>query len=432
MSRAETAQKMRERLNNEIRRASLDNCVKCNICEATCPVLEATPLFGGPKYSGPQAERYRDGISVDDSIDYCSSCGTCSVVCPQGVQVSEIISLAKAVQKAQNGVPVRDRLITNTVLMGQVMTPVAPIANAALKFKPLRKIMEAVVGIHEDAPMPTAQTQSLQGWLKKRKGPAVKGSRGKVVFFHGCAGGYFETEAVKCAIQVLEYIGYEVIVPKQGCCGLAQQSNGLYEDAEKSVKKLARQLRDAAGITPDDGDVPIISTAGSCGGMLKHEARNYLGIRDDEAVNNVRERVRDISEFLMELYDAGEVEFDFEPLNIKVPYHQPCQVRSQGMGSPAADLMRLIPGLEVVESGRSCCGIAGTYGLKKEKFEVAQKVGKPLFDMVQETAVDSKIAVCDTETCRWQIQKGSGVKTVHPIVLVHKALGLGWTADENK
>ena len=68
-------------------RASLDACVKCTICETQCPVMRVTDLFGGPKYSGPQAERFRkDGQMVDKSIDYCSSCGTCSLVCPQGVR----------------------------------------------------------------------------------------------------------------------------------------------------------------------------------------------------------------------------------------------------------------------------------------------------------------------------------------------------------
>ena len=40
-------------------RDSLDHCVKCTICETYCPVAAATPLFPGPKYVGPQAERFR-------------------------------------------------------------------------------------------------------------------------------------------------------------------------------------------------------------------------------------------------------------------------------------------------------------------------------------------------------------------------------------
>ena len=64
-------------------RGSLDNCVKCTICETFCPVAEATPLFPGPKYAGPQSERYRElGTSVDASLDYCSGCGICTQVCP--------------------------------------------------------------------------------------------------------------------------------------------------------------------------------------------------------------------------------------------------------------------------------------------------------------------------------------------------------------
>ena len=84
--------------------------------------------------------------------------------------------------------------------------------------------------------------------------------------------------------------------------------------------------------------------------------------------------------------------------------------------------MRLIPGRTVVDWGATGCGIAGTYGLKKEKYETAQAVGKPLFDMVKATNPD--LALCDTETCRWQIRKGSGAQVEHPIFLVHQAYGL--------
>lgn len=399
---------------HELSRASLDSCVKCTICETACPVAAVTPLFSGPKYVGPQAERFRNGESVDHSLDYCSSCGACTLACPQGVQIAELNSQARAVMKADH-MPLRDQLITRTTLMGMMMTPVAPIANAALHMKPIRAIVEKVIGLHRDAPMPTAQTQTLQGWLKKRKTPTRVATRGPVVFFHGCAGGYFEVETSKKSIEVLEYLGYEVIVPKQGCCGLAQQSNGLFDQASAAVLKLCDELRSAGK------DLTIVSSSGSCTGMLKHEAHEIMGVSDDK-LKDVATRIRDMMEFLLDLHDAGELPTDFQAIDMTVPYHAPCQLKSQGMGQPAVEVLRLIPGLTVVESGAVCCGIAGTYGLKKEKYDVAQAVGKPLFDMVKRTNPD--LALCDTETCRWQIEQSSGVKTEHPIWMIHKAYGL--------
>ena len=363
---------------------------------------------------GPQAERFRNGESVDHSLDYCSSCGACTLACPQGVQIAELNSQARAVMKADH-MPVRDQLISRTTLMGRFMTPVAPLANAALANRPIRKVVEKVFGVHADAPMPPAQTQTIQGWLKKRKAPTRIPTRGPLVFFHGCAGGYFEVETSKRSIEVLEYLGYEVIVPQQGCCGLAQQSNGLFDQATASILKLCDQLRSAGG------ELTIISSSGSCTGMLKHEAHEIMGVTDDR-LKDVSTRVRDIMEFLLELHEAGELPTDFKPIEMTVPYHAPCQLKSQGMGLPAPEILRLIPGLTVVESGMTCCGIAGTYGLKNEKYEVAQAVGAPLFEMVK--ATNPELALCDTETCRWQIQKSSGVRTEHPIWMIHKAYGL--------
>ena len=398
-----------QRLNRE----SLDHCVKCTICETQCPVAPATPLFSGPKYVGPQAERFRHGESVDHSLDYCSSCGICTLSCPQGVQIAELNSMARAVMKADH-MPIRDFLIGETVLMGKAMTPIAPIANAALNNKPIRIVMEKMIGVHRNAPMPTAQSQSFVSWAKRHQ-PAKPATRGPVVFFHGCAGGYFEVQTSIHTVEVLEHLGYEVIIPTQGCCGLAQQSNGLFTQARKTVRKLCDQLR-AAG-----KDLTIISSSGSCTGMLKHEAHEIMGV-DDPALIDVGSRIRETSEFLMELEDEGTLPHTFQRVDMTVPYHAPCQLKGQGMGMPAIRLLELIPGLKVVESGQACCGIAGTYGLKKEKYDVAQAVGQALFDMVVDTNPD--LAVCDTETCRWQISKSTGVPTVHPISLVHRAYGL--------
>ncbi len=399
---------------HEFARASLDACIKCTICETQCPVAAVTPLFTGPKFVGPQAERFRHGVSVDHSLDYCSSCGTCTLVCPQGVQIAELNSQARAVMKADH-MPIRDRLIGQTVLMGTVMTPVAPLARAVLNNKPLRKVMEAVIGVHADAPMPPAQSQSFESWFARRPAPSGPFPRGPVVFFHGCAGNYFEVETSKKSVEVLEHLGFQVLVPKHGCCGLAQQSNGLFDSATKQILKLCDDLRVA-------GEVPIVSASGSCTGMLKHEAHEIMGVTDDR-LTDVGSRTRDIMEFLLDLHEAGQLPTDFASIEMTVPYHAPCQLKSQGIGKPAIEVLRLIPGLTVVDSNATCCGIAGTYGLKKEKYEVAQAVGKPLFDMVKATNPD--LALCDTETCRWQIEQSAGVKTVHPILMVHQAYRLG-------
>ena len=403
---------------HEFARASLDHCVKCTICETQCPVAAVTPLFPGPKYVGPQAERFRNGESVDRSLDYCSGCGICTLSCPQGVKIAELNSQARAVMKAGH-MPLRDQLISSTTLMGRFMTPVAPLANAMLRNKPIRALVEKTVGVHRNAPMPPAQPQTFRAWWNRRP-PSPPGPRGTVVFFHGCAGGYFEVETSKKSVEVLEHLGFRVVVPTQGCCGLAEQSNGLFGRATASVLKLCDDLRAAGkGLT-------IVSSSGSCTGMLKHEAHEIMGVRD-ERLRDVSVRIRDIMEFLLGLHDAEELPTDFRRIDLTVPYHAPCQLKSQGMGLPAVEVLRLIPGLTVVESGRACCGIAGTYGLKKEKYAIAQAVGRPLFDMIR--ATNPNLALCDTETCRWQISQSSGVPTVHPIALIHAAYGLSDIRD---
>jgi glycerol-3-phosphate dehydrogenase subunit C len=395
-------------------RDSLDHCVKCTICETFCPVSAVTPLFPGPKAAGPQGERYRNGApSPDSSIDWCSSCGICTYVCPQDVKIAEINSQARAAMKQEHGIPFRDRMISRTTLAGLLGTPFAPIANRALRNRMVRRAMQKTLGIHRNAPMPQFAGRTLRRWLRRR--PVAAGER-TIVYFHGCAANYYEVETGRMAVEVLEHNGFRVIAPPQGCCGLPLQSNGLYDDARSYVRKLASQLAPYAREGHD-----IVATSTSCGLMLKREAREILGVDDDDLAV-VASRMVDVCELLLDLHDRGDLRTDFERVEMTVPYHAPCQLRGHGIGTPALDLMRLIPGVEVVESETMCCGIAGTYGLKAEKYEVAMQVGRDLFQLVRD--MEPEVAVCDSETCRWQITHATGVTSVHPVALLHRAYGL--------
>jgi glycerol-3-phosphate dehydrogenase subunit C len=145
-------------------------------------------------------------------------------------------------------------------------------------------------------------------------------------------------------------------------------------------------------------------------------------MEDEADLLAVSERMHDILEYLALLHDRGELRTDFRPLPMTVTYHAPCQQQGHGIGKPALDLLALVPELDVRESDASCCGVAGTYGLKQEKHQIALDVGAGLFQQVRDDGAE--LCVCDTETCRWHIQKATGVKSVHPIEVLHRAYGL--------
>jgi glycerol-3-phosphate dehydrogenase subunit C len=402
-------------------RGTLDHCVKCTICETACPVSNVSPLFPGPKYAGPQSERYRvaDEASVDLSVDYCSGCGICSQVCPQGVKIAEINAQARNKLKRQKGIPLRDRIITRPTWLGRAGTPVAPLANLSLRLRPARVLAEKALGVHRDAPAPKFAGRRFSRWARDRTSPRTGR---KIVYFHGCGTEYYEPWEGEKVVAILEHNGFEVVVPKQDCCGLPLQSSGLFDDARKVVLRLARAL--AAHL--DDEDTIIVGNATSCTLMLKREAREILALEDDPVLKRVSECTYDICELLLELHDRGELKTDFQPVNETVAYHAPCQQQGHWVGKPALELLALVPGLEVAEMNARCCGIAGTYGLKVEKYDISMAVGRDLFDQVQASGAAS--VACDSETCRWQIAAATNRPSVHPIDYLHRAYGLNGSA----
>lgn len=400
---------------------SLDECIKCNICTTYCPVAGVTDLFAGPKYSGPQAQRFREAgqhLSPDHSVDYCSGCRVCNEVCPTGVKIAEINARARAQMVAEHGLPLRNRLLGRNELLGQIGSIAPNLANFAMHNAFSRQMAQKVMGVARHAPLPYWSTSgSLRQWLRRSARRRLKAER-KVVYFHGCATMYYEPFVGKAAIAVLEYNGFEVIVPPQNCCGLPMLSNGEFKAAagyhRNNVAHLAGFAR--AGFA-------IVGTSTSCTLTLKEEAPELLDMHD-EGSKALKMAVWDIFEFLRILHERGELRTDFRQMALKVPYHAPCQQRAHRVGKPALEIMALIPGMELYESHARCCGIAGTYGYKEEKYQVAMDVGKELFDFVHEHADGVRFTACDSETCRWQMEHGTKIPSRHPIEFLAAAYGL--------
>ena len=415
-----------DRAEHEAVGLTADECLKCNVCNTVCPVARVTDLFPGPKYVGPQAQRFREGSplpiaagqdrgpSPDMTVDWCSGCGWCTSACPAGVRIAEINNRARASMRTERGVRFRDQLIARTDLLGRLGAPVAPLANWTLRNRLFRTVVERLLGVHRRAPLPAYAGGTFQGrWRKRHRDDAEPGPDRSVVYFHGCAANYYDHHVAEAAVRVLERNGFSVIVPPQSCCGLPMISNGLYPGAREAAR---RNLSVLAGYARRG--YRIVGTSTSCTHTLKSEYREMLDLDDDDT-RTVAAATWDICEFLVDLHDRGELDTGFGRMDEELPYHAPCQLRSHVIGLPAMDLFGLIPGLRAEDLDHDCCGIAGTYGLKSEKFDIAMAVGAPLFAALEDRPPGP--VVCDSETCRWQIAGATGRTARHPVEILAAA-----------
>ena len=274
------------------------------------------------------------------------------------------------------------------------------------------------MGIAREAPLPMWSTSgTFRDWLHASARTRLKSDK-KVVYFHGCATMYYEPFIGRATVAVLEHHGYEVIVPTtQNCCGLPLLSNGEFGAAKKYHKNNTAHLSSYAR-----AGFPIIGTSTSCTLTLQEEAPELLDMHDDDSTA-LKMATWDLFEWLYELHEKGEFRTDFKPMNLTLPYHSPCQMRAHRIGKPALELMALIPELDLRESHARCCGIAGTYGYKKEKYQIAMDVGEELFDYVAEQGTDVRYTACDSETCRWQLEHGTHLPSRHPVEILAAAYG---------
>jgi glycerol-3-phosphate dehydrogenase subunit C len=340
------------------------------------------------------------------------------MVCPTGVRIAEINARARAQWVQQGNVRpflrLRNNMVARAALIGKIGQPVAPLANAVVRFGPIRMMTDKLLGIHRNAPFPAFSPHRFTPWFRRRQHP-LKSSQ-KIVYFHGCSTEYYEPRIGQAAVRVLEANGIEVIVPPQNCCGLPLLSNGEFPAARKYHQNNVNHLVEYAR----RGYV-IVGTSTSCTLTLKEEAPELLEMHDEDT-QLVASMTYDLNEYLLTLWEQGKLNLDFKPLLLSLPYHIPCQYRAHRIGKPGLELLEMIPGLKISESHTACCGIAGTYGYKSEKYDIAMMVGKPLFTFISEA--HAPIAVCDSETCRWQITHATGVPAIHPVELIAAAYGL--------
>ena len=391
-----------------------DVCVRCATCMAACPVSRVTPRFPGPKQAGPGAQRFRSvsEVSVDDWIELCTGCHLCDTVCPAGVPISEMNMMAKAKYLDERGRTFRDWLLVRSDLFGELAARFSKIVNPLMKSRLLRRLLDALLKIDLRRDLPGYEYPTFRRWFGARPAAAGKTGRRKIAYFYGCFTNTNETDVGKAAVEVLEAHGLEVVVPAQRCCGIPRLGvgdlRGAREMGRRNIGLLLPTVREG---------IDIVFSSTSCGLMLRHEYSRILNLPGAEELAG---SLFDICEFLLRLHETDGTSPALRPLVLRAAYFAPCHLRSLNIGFPALELLRMIPGLDIRMLEADCCGLGGLYGFKKEKFPIAEEIGKDLAEAAARMKPD--VILTDCEGCRMQVRHLTGLRTLHPLQILRDAL----------
>lgn len=364
-------------------------------------------------------------------VEHCYLCDICYMtMCPYvpphewSVDFPHLMLRAKAVHFKTGQTRLRDRILTATDAVGKFagIPIIAQVINASNRVKPLRKIIEKVVGIHADAILPEFHSDNL-----RKRDPHIHqanlsptptaNTKGKVALFVTCYGNRNSPDINEDLIRIFEHNQIPVkITEKERCCGMPKMELGdldsVQEAKEANIPMLAKLV--------DEG-YDLVASIPSCVLMFKQELP--LLFPEDAEVKKVQAAMYDPFEYLMLRHKDGQLNTTFKHSLGKISYHVPCHLRVQNIGLKTRDILQLIPNT-TVDTIERCSGHNGTYAVKTETHVQSMKIGKPVVDKVKKVEPDYYGSDCPM--AGHQIQNGlqNDKKPVHPMSLLRKAYGI--------
>ena len=380
-------------LEKELERV-FDICHGCRRCFSLC---QAFPTMFDAIDESPTGEL--DGVDKRvywKVVDHCYLCDMCYMTkCPYvpphpwNLDFPHLMLRAKAVKSRKGETSFRDRMLTSTDTVGSLagIPVVAQLVNAANSSKLGRKLLDKVLHVHPEAPLPEYHSRSARARLgKQMPAPqaapvATPATTGRVVLFTTCYGNRNEPELATDLAAVFAHNGIELtLAEREKCCGMPKLELGDLDAVarlkEENIPQLLRLVEQG---------YDIVAPIPSCVLMFKQELP--LMFPEDAAVQRVRARIFDPFEYLMHRHKAGLLRTDFKARLGKVSYHVPCHLRVQNIGLKTRDVLKLVPDttVEVIER---CSGHDGSYAVKSEFRAMSMKIAGPVIQKVDAGGAD--------------------------------------------
>jgi FAD/FMN-containing dehydrogenase/Fe-S oxidoreductase len=361
-----------------------------------------------------KGEVIRDGWrsqEVKDSLDLCLSCKGCKSDCPVSVDVASYKAEFLSHYHEGRLRPLKHYAFGNIDFWARLASNAPGLVNLTqLPF--LRDIAKLVTGIPRQRNIPAFAPQTFKNWFSHHRprnpdGPAV-------VLWPDTFNNYFLPHTAKAAVDVLETVGFNVLLPQGNlCCGRPLYDFGMLDRAEE----LLLQIMDAMAPEIEAG-IPIIGLEPSCVAVFRDELCNLFP-RDERAYRLSRQTFL-LSEFL----ESYKELIPLPKLQRKAIAHGHCHHKSiLKVDSEWAVLSRM--GLDYKTPSQGCCGMAGSFGFEDDKYDVSIAIGELELLPAVRRAPPDWFVIANGFSCREQIRQETDRHALHLAEILQIALQEG-------
>lgn len=350
-------------------------------------------------------------------LDLCLSCKACKSECPSNVDMARLKAEWEQHRHDAKGVSFRSRMIANMPQAMRRAAVVPRLANAVMTAPGLADVIKWGLGFAGKRSLPLVSRTTLSEWVRRPNRNRGDGRKGRVHLFCDEFTDTLDASIGIKAVQLLEALGYETVIPEHVESGRAKISKGLLREARALAVANIEQL----GPVVSD-EVPLIGIEPSAILGFRDEIPDLVPERLEPAARKLAANCLLIDEFLAREMTAGRIrpeDFDAEPRRILLHGH--CHQKALASLEPTVALLGLPSGhtVETIPSG--CCGMAGSFGYEKEHYDLSMQIGEMvLFPAVRAAETTTLLAAPGT-SCRHQIKDGTGRTALHPVEILHTA-----------
>jgi FAD/FMN-containing dehydrogenase/Fe-S oxidoreductase len=355
---------------------------------------------------------------VAAAMDLCLSCKGCKAECPSNVDVARLKTEWLQQVHDTQGIPWRSRLIANFSSAMKAASTAPGVYNFLAANPVTAKFIKQLAGFAPGRSLPALGKTTVRRWYQQNARQGGSYPNGRVYLFCDEFTNFNDAELGIKTVQLLNRLGYEVVIPEHVDSGRAQISKGLLRDAQQLAIRNVELLKDRV-----TADTPLIGI----------EPSAILGFRDEipdlvpnhliRAAEDLGKNALLIDEFIAR--EAGRAKIRGEAFtreSRRIKLHGHCHQKALSSVTATVKSLKLPANyqVEVIPSG--CCGMAGSFGYEKEHWAVSQQIGELILFPVVRSAPSDTILAAPGTSCRHQVKDATGRIALHPAEILFDAL----------